>query len=359
MESTPPLANSPTTSQLPHRQPIFDFYTQEHYDSRYRQANSPQGLEIYADSMVNSSIGIVSTGANNRSPLTTSAPWSSATLHSQNKSTSSSSMSSIISAEYDPFAPFHQPPSSFQNEVYSTQATEAAAVPAFSVSSGNTSQRSSFSSAPISEILPQTGSLHFYTPRIKTEEPTDFLYGSDTLGMSPPHIPQGVMNPSHGYLDGIDTTYYHDQTPISWSKLESSSQMELPSISSLPIPQYGRRSESQDRIAADVQGQRRTSNIVARTRQPRKLTTKEEANYQCDFEGCGKLFGRSYNYKAHMETHDQSREYPFPCTQKDCEKKFVRKTDLQRHHQSVHMKQRNFRCDYCARLFARKDTLRR
>jgi uncharacterized Zn-finger protein len=44
---------------------------------------------------------------------------------------------------------------------------------------------------------------------------------------------------------------------------------------------------------------------------------------------------------------------------KDCSKKFVRKTDLQRHHQSSHMKQRNHRCSYCSRYFARKDALRR
>jgi len=60
-----------------------------------------------------------------------------------------------------------------------------------------------------------------------------------------------------------------------------------------------------------------------------------------------------------METHDAAREYPFPCPLENCTKKFVRKTDLQRHHQSVHMKQRNHRCDYCSRFFARKDTLRR
>lgn len=94
-------------------------------------------------------------------------------------------------------------------------------------------------------------------------------------------------------------------------------------------------------------------------RQLRRLTTKEEANFQCEVKGCGKLFSRSYNYKAHMETHDEKREYPFPCQVPDCSKRFVRKTDLQRHHQSVHMKERNHRCDYCGRLFARKDTLRR
>lgn len=94
-------------------------------------------------------------------------------------------------------------------------------------------------------------------------------------------------------------------------------------------------------------------------RAPRKLTTKEEANFQCDVEGCGKLFSRSYNFKAHMETHDEKREYHFPCQVEACTKKFVRKTDLQRHHQSVHVKERNHKCDYCARMFARKDTLRR
>ncbi|KAJ9149802.1 hypothetical protein NKR23_g3957 [Pleurostoma richardsiae] len=89
------------------------------------------------------------------------------------------------------------------------------------------------------------------------------------------------------------------------------------------------------------------------------MTTKEEANFQCEVRGCGKLFSRSYNFKAHMETHDEGREYPFPCPLGDCNRKFVRKTDLQRHHQSVHMKERNHKCDYCGRLFARKDTLRR
>lgn len=91
----------------------------------------------------------------------------------------------------------------------------------------------------------------------------------------------------------------------------------------------------------------------------RRLTTREEANFQCDFEGCGKLFSRSYNFKSHMETHDEKREYPFPCLETGCSKQFVRKTDLQRHHQSVHVKERNYKCDYCGRLFARKDTLRR
>jgi uncharacterized Zn-finger protein len=104
---------------------------------------------------------------------------------------------------------------------------------------------------------------------------------------------------------------------------------------------------------------RRQYRITRPKRAPRRLTTKEEANFQCEIKGCGKLFSRSYNFKAHMETHDEKREYPFPCNVLDCSKKFVRKTDLQRHHQSVHLKERTHKCDFCTRMFARKDTLRR
>ncbi|KND92559.1 Transcription factor Sp5 [Tolypocladium ophioglossoides CBS 100239] len=103
----------------------------------------------------------------------------------------------------------------------------------------------------------------------------------------------------------------------------------------------------------------RSASLTRARRGSRKHTTKDDANFQCSVEGCGKFFSRSYNFRSHMETHDEQREYPFLCFVSGCNKKFVRKTDLQRHHQSVHKKERNHRCDFCGRLFARKDTLRR
>ncbi|KAJ4417499.1 hypothetical protein N0V85_001822 [Neurospora sp. IMI 360204] len=111
--------------------------------------------------------------------------------------------------------------------------------------------------------------------------------------------------------------------------------------------------------SAFLQNGQRSYRVPRPKRQQRRLTTKEEANFQCEVKGCGKLFSRSYNYKAHLETHEPNRDYPFPCQEAGCTKKFVRKTDLQRHHQSVHLKERSHKCDYCSRLFARKDTLRR
>lgn len=112
----------------------------------------------------------------------------------------------------------------------------------------------------------------------------------------------------------------------------------------------------------------------------RKRTTPEEATHECDI--CGRLFKRSYNWKSHKETHNPDRKYPHPCTaivgNTPCIKKFQRKTDLDRHHESVsfgswrgkrefdinstlqvHLKAKNYECTLCEKRFARRDTLRR
>ena len=87
--------------------------------------------------------------------------------------------------------------------------------------------------------------------------------------------------------------------------------------------------------------------------------TTSEATYDCPIDGCNKTFNRSYNYRAHMETHSANRVYPFECPVENCDKRFRRKTDLQRHHLSVHEKARDHQCEFCGRYFSRKDTLRR
>jgi len=68
-------------------------------------------------------------------------------------------------------------------------------------------------------------------------------------------------------------------------------------------------------------------------RQKRAYTSPENAVCAC--ARCGKLFQRSYNLKAHMETHDPYRSHPHLCSYSDCDKQFVRRTDLIRHEQSV------------------------
>ncbi|APA15603.1 hypothetical protein SS1G_09588 [Sclerotinia sclerotiorum 1980 UF-70] len=361
MELTPQSTRSltPPFTFSGNSQPLFEYPSPAQSESRYGSTDSIQGLELYSCPMSGSPPAMGNQDASLESgglSSVTSDNWADTTLQSRDTPRSSRSTPNIHSAEYDPFASYNPPVSTpFTTDIYTTsQTAEASILPASPLQSGNNSHRSSLSSAPPSEIFTQAGSIHSYTPRIKMEDHSEYVPSSDSFTLGSPH------NGQHSFIGAVTTypgtleTSYYDQSP--WAQKMEYTCTDLPPFSALPIPTYERRSESQDRSSS--QDLRRPS-VVARTRGPRKLTAKEDANFQCRVKGCGKLFGRSYNYKAHMETHDADREYPFPCPVENCTKKFVRKTDLQRHNQSVHMKQRNHKCDYCSRFFARKDTLRR
>jgi hypothetical protein len=115
--------------------------------------------------------------------------------------------------------------------------------------------------------------------------------------------------------------------------------------------------ESQERTSSSSFNQLWGHSTIAKTSQSGKFTTKEDANFQCRV--CEKLFRRNCDLDTHMETHNGSREYPFPYLLKDCDKKYTRERDLQRHNRNFHMKQQNLRCDICLKYLARKDTLKR
>lgn len=362
MELTPQSARSPTPlSYTSNPEPLYEYPSPAQSDSRFRSTEPLSGTGLYSCSMPGSTVEESLNSRSNIQASTVANDWVNTTQQQNNTPRSSQGASSILSAEYDPFATYHNSVSAqYTHDIYSTHSPEVAALPVSPVPSGNASQRSSFSSAPASEIFTQAGSIHSYNPRIKMEEHhSEYATSNDSVMMSSPQISHTLLSTANPYPGTLDATYYNDAAPLGWPKVEFTTSQDLPSISTLPIPPYDRRSESHERSPGRAIDRRRGPSTIARTRGVRKLTTKEDANFQCNVKGCGKLFGRSYNYKAHMETHDASREYPFPCPLKDCNKKFVRKTDLQRHHQSVHMKQRNHRCDYCSRYFARKDTLRR
>lgn len=172
-------------------------------------------------------------------------------------------------------------------------------------------------------------------------------------GLEAQHFPSVGIPPlpfptNETTFPGSPDPYYEADGIAMWSEKESRQ------------PQLEASSSKQPEVTSAIQTPPQTLRRGENTqRRQRRRTTREEANFQCTVQGCGKFFSRSYNFKSHMETHDDKREYPFPCPLDGCTKKFVRKTDLQRHHQSVHMKERNHKCDFCGRLFARKDTLRR
>lgn len=114
----------------------------------------------------------------------------------------------------------------------------------------------------------------------------------------------------------------------------------------------------------------------------RKMTTAANCKYSCPT--CGKMTQTQYNLRQHLETHRSDRLKPHGCEHKDCNRAFVRRTDLLRHQESVscengialvfcvcccsfllteapqvHHKSRAYACEMCDARFARKDTLQR
>ena len=103
-----------------------------------------------------------------------------------------------------------------------------------------------------------------------------------------------------GNSESIDTNLSQEQRSIGSSKMNSENAPTLPSISSLMLPPSDARSES----STSQEPQSPAGTRPARTR---KLTTKEDANFQRHIEDCGKLFGRSRHIEngcskiAHVE----------------------------------------------------------
>ncbi|KAH8892075.1 hypothetical protein GQ53DRAFT_647849 [Thozetella sp. PMI_491] len=269
--------------------------------------------------------------------------WSAPTvIHAS--SSSATSMPSILAAEYDAYGSYEQGvPAAYPHDVYHSHTSH----PHHSATPPPSSRSPAPSSRPALGYPSSTPVPGPLAPRVKMEAAE---YGP-AMEVSHYPSPRSVHAPypadSSSYTSA-GTGYLSDGGSSGWHKSDyPPTEPESFYPGSAPQP------------SSFVHDTRRQYRVARPRRAPRRLTTKEEANFQCEVKGCGKLFSRSYNFKAHMETHDENRDYPFPCTVNDCTKKFVRKTDLQRHHQSVHMKERNHKCDYCSRLFARKDTLRR
>ena len=292
-----------------------------------------------------------------------SGSWSQSPMMDQDFS-QSNQPPDIFTAAYDPFANFH----AASNTAMMSEHTPEAPGLVFSQSppsSNLPSHRSSVSSSySPSEAFSQHESDCMFTPKVKVEDPSEWYPspGNEPVlqrsvanqGLSP--YPHGVspVNPPQDYI------YRQNDN---WK----------PSASAYPIELH-----NADDLRSKYEAAPIIPSAITRIKKKRQRTTPEEATHECRV--CGKLFKRSYNWKSHMETHNPERKYPHPCTAMvgnvPCTKKFQRKTDLDRHHDSVgaflditsigtnfrsqvHLKARNHRCTLCGNRFARRDTLRR
>ncbi|KAL8854384.1 MAG: hypothetical protein Q9221_000871 [Calogaya cf. arnoldii] len=251
----------------------------------------------------------------------------------------------IFSAAYDPFSGFSTSPNTGMMSGSSPEApglVYCQTPPSTNLPSHRSSISSSYSP---SEGYPQHGPDFTYTPRVKVEDASEWYPTAGNEHALQRNMTTQCLSP---YSTGVspatgDNVYRNAEWPKSGGPaypigLHHSEDHRLPHIGSAPI----------------------LSNVNP-IKKKRQRTTPEEATHECRV--CGKLFKRSYNWKSHMETHNPDRKYPHPCTatvgDTPCTKKFQRKTDLDRHYDSVHLKTRNHKCNLCGNRFARRDTLRR
>ena len=247
----------------------------------------------------------------------------------------------ITTAAFDPFSGFDTAADSMMSTSEEAPGLVYCHTPP---SSNMPSHRSSISSS----CSPSPEHAEFYTPRVKSEDIHEW-YSSPTndqvlqRSLTSQSFSPYPITTLHSTGDDMYKSPVND-----WSK-------GGPAPYGMPFnPMLGEDSRTRFDAAPVLPS-------ANRPKKKRQRTTIEEATHDCRI--CGKLFKRSYNWKSHMETHNPDRKYPHPCTAtvdgQQCAKKFQRKTDLDRHFESVHLKARNHRCNLCGHRFARRDTLRR
>ena len=225
----------------------------------------------------------------------------------------------IFTAAFDPFANFSR---ASNTGMASGQSPEAPGlVYCQSPNSNLPSHRSSVSSFSPSDSFSPNGSDFLYTPKVKVEEPGEWY-------RSPAHDHSLIAQELSPYSQNVSPVSapaedIYRTHPVDWSR---------PEVSGYPITLHNTDEHRLPKFDGNP-----ILPSVTRIKKKRQRTTPEEATHECRV--CGKLFKRSYNWKSHMQTHNPKRDYPHPCKAMvgdvQCTKKFQRKTDLDRHNDSV------------------------
>ena len=83
----------------------------------------------------------------------------------------------------------------------------------------------------------------------------------------------------------------------------------------------------------------------------------QKGQFVCPVDGCGKVFTRKANGRAHIETHNPHRARPYACSK--CFKSYLRSIDLLRHIDTTHDRIQKHLCPDCGRRFTRKEGLKK
>ncbi|MCJ1311816.1 hypothetical protein MMC25_005489 [Agyrium rufum] len=325
-----PYANS-RHSLSPHAQQSY-LSVSPHPAEMPLRSTAPQGLGLYTDTMPSTASSNMDTDSYSQSSSALDEPVSGMDMFYE---------------KFDPFKGFEVIPQTDLLE--STPGLEYCRSPQSSTQVS--SQRSSYSAAAAQrdarEAYLSPNSVYDSSPHIKVENEAGEWFPNAAhevaIRRAMSAAPGGIVYPSTTLASHTEDLYRTQSAD--WSMNDTAKYVDA------------LHSDSRMNRGFDV-GTLPSANRIKKKRQ---RTTVEEATHECRL--CGKLFKRSYNWKSHMETHNPDRKYPHPCTAMNgnspCTKKFQRKTDLDRHYDSVHLKAKNHKCDLCGNRFARRDTLRR
>lgn len=298
------------------------------------QATPNPGLGLYACSIASSSS--THAGAKGLPPSPQpSELWTQSSMAEQNLPTTSQSMV-IFSEAYDPFSTLHSETSSVCMPTAFTSAPRDA--PSLTQSpglSGHTRQshRSSISSscAP-SDVYSQPSSGITFTPKVKMEDSDDWFANSSHAEslLQKTLSPQVLSAIAQEPVNPFSRPYYlFESNDGPWDR----SARHSDSTRHLTERDHNELLSSPDDRRPKSDPDQRSVSTAPRMKKKRQRTTPEDATHECRV--CGQLFRRSYNWKSHMDIHNPVRKYPHPCQEPGCQKKFTRKTDLDRHHESV------------------------
>ncbi|KAG8527518.1 uncharacterized protein KY384_007670 [Bacidia gigantensis] len=303
-------------------------------------AESARGLGIYDCSMPHQQSSVQALPPSPQQ----SESWSHSSMVEQDPYLQTTQPPNILTAAYDPFSEY--PSNSHMISAASEEAPGLVYCPT-PPSTNMPSHRSSVSSS----CSPPHQHAEYYGSRVKAEE-SAWYPSPDNDQVLQRSLPTQSFSP---YSNGV--TAIHGST----EDLYKSPTGDWAKVASAPYPM---ELHTENLMSDEIRPRFDSAPVlpsVNRIKKKRQRTTPEEATHECRV--CGKLFKRSYNWKSHMETHNPDRKYPHPCTAdvngQRCSKKFQRKTDLDRHYDSVHLKAKNHCCNLCGNRFARRDTLRR
>lgn len=187
---------------------------------------------------------------------------------------------------------------------------------------------------------------------IKQEENTESWFG-DHIDME--RSQSSIDLSSYGDMKSPSLSPFH----FTDARLESSSKPSFAALSPASCGQSQQFESSRAARSESVESSTTHHQVAGNQKRARgrRHSANGERRYTCSI--CNRPFDKKYNLKEHEKKHDPSRVSQFLCPEPGCGKRLGRKTDVNRHVQSVHEKAKNFACARCLKRFDRKDTLSR